>query len=72
MTLQEAWNGRKSSVTHLKIFFSISYLHVDDQITTKLDDSSKKMIFVIIKFCIHPIIKSTKDTTFTTLMNERL
>jgi hypothetical protein len=46
MTLQEAWNGRKSSVTHLKIFFSIGYLHVDDQITTKLDDNSKKMIFV--------------------------
>jgi opacity protein-like surface antigen len=30
----------------LKIVFSIGYLHVDDQITTKLDDNSKKIIFV--------------------------
>jgi len=34
MTIQEPWNGRKSSDTHLKIFFSIGYLHVNDQITT--------------------------------------
>jgi len=46
MTPQEAWNRRKPSVSHLKVFCSISYVHVDDQVRTKLDDKSKKMIFV--------------------------
>jgi len=29
-----------------RYFFSIDYMYVDDQITTKLDDKSKKMIFM--------------------------
>jgi len=39
---KHAWNGRKSSVTHLKVIRSIDYMHADDQIRTKLDDKSKK------------------------------
>jgi hypothetical protein len=46
MTPQEAWSGRKSCVSHLKVFGSIGYVHVDDQVRTKLDDKSKKIIFV--------------------------
>ena len=46
MTLQKVWNARKPSATHLKVFGSITYMHVDDQVKTKLDDKSKKMIFV--------------------------
>jgi hypothetical protein len=46
MTPQKAWNVRKSSATHLKMFRSIGYVHVDSQVRTKLDDKSKKMIFV--------------------------
>jgi len=46
MTSQEAWNGTKSCVSHLKFFRSIDYLHVDDQVRTKLDNKSKKIIFV--------------------------
>jgi hypothetical protein len=46
MTPQEAWSGRKPNVYHLKVFGSISYVDVDDQIGTKLDDKSKKIIFV--------------------------
>jgi hypothetical protein len=45
-TPQEAWNGTKSSFTHLKVFESIGYVHVNDQVKIKLDDKSKKMIFV--------------------------
>ena len=37
MITQEAWSGKKPSV---------SYLHVDDQVRTKLYGKSKKMIFV--------------------------
>jgi len=46
MTPQEAWSRRKPSVSHLKVFGSIGYVHVDDQVRTKLDDKSKKMIFM--------------------------
>jgi len=38
MTPQKAWSGRKPSVSHLKVFGSIEYVHVDDQVRTKLDD----------------------------------
>jgi hypothetical protein len=43
---KEAWNERKPNATHLKVFESISYVLVDDQVRTKLDDKSKMMIFV--------------------------
>ena len=46
MTLQKVWNARKPSVIHLKVFGSVTYMHIDDQVKTKLDDKSKTMIFV--------------------------
>jgi hypothetical protein len=46
MIPQEAWSKRKPSVSHLKFFRSIGYMHVDDQVRIKLDDKSKMMIFV--------------------------
>ena len=46
MTPQETWSGRKPSVSHLKVFGTIDYVHVYDQVRTKLDDKSKKMIFM--------------------------
>ena len=30
----------------LKVFGSIDYMHVDDQVRTKINDKIKKMIFV--------------------------
>jgi hypothetical protein len=46
ITPQEAWCGVKSSVAHLKVFGSMAYAHVPDQKRTKLDDKSKKLIFI--------------------------
>ena len=46
MTTQEAWSGRKPSLSHLKFFGSIGYMHVDNQVRTKRDDKSKMMIFM--------------------------
>jgi len=37
-TLQEVWSGRKSSVSHLKVFDIIAYGHVPAQQRTKLKD----------------------------------
>jgi len=45
ITPQEAWNGRKSSASHLKVFRTIAYAYVNDQVRTKLHDKNKKMIF---------------------------
>ena len=35
-TPQEAWNGQKPTISHLKVFGSIAYAHVPDQRRTKL------------------------------------
>ncbi|KAK2985746.1 hypothetical protein RJ640_005446 [Escallonia rubra] len=45
-TPQEAWSGYKLSVSHLKVFGSIAYVHVPDQQRKKLDDKSEKFIFI--------------------------
>ena len=45
-TLQEVWSGRKPSVSHLKVFGSIAYGHVPTQQRTKLEDRSKKYVFI--------------------------
>ncbi|XP_074351350.1 uncharacterized protein LOC141690452 [Apium graveolens] len=45
-TPQEAWNGKKPTVSHLKVFGSVAYAHIPDQQRTKLEDKSKKYIFI--------------------------
>nr|GEX68420.1 copia-type polyprotein [Tanacetum cinerariifolium] len=45
-TLQEALNGLKPTVSHLRVFGSIAYVHVPSQRRLKLDDRSEKHVFV--------------------------
>ena len=45
-TPQEAWSGRKLGISHLKVFGSIAYVHVQEETRKKLDDKSKKLIFI--------------------------
>ncbi|KAL4335379.1 hypothetical protein GQ457_07G009100 [Hibiscus cannabinus] len=45
ITPQEAWSGVKPTVSHLKVFGSVSYAHIHDQRRAKLDDKSLKLIF---------------------------
>lgn len=45
-TPQEAWSGRKSSVSHLRVFGNISYINVFEGKRTKLDDRSEKLICI--------------------------
>ncbi|XP_061347561.1 uncharacterized protein LOC133293058 [Gastrolobium bilobum] len=45
-TPQEALSGLKPSVAHLKIFGSVAYAHIPDQLRTKLEDKSKKFVFI--------------------------
>jgi hypothetical protein len=46
VTPQEAWSGLKPTVSHLKVFDSVAYVHIPDQRHVKLDDKSLKLIFV--------------------------
>nr|GEU28884.1 hypothetical protein [Tanacetum cinerariifolium] len=45
-TPQEAWNGLKPTVSHLRVFGSIAYVHVPSQRRLKLDYISEKHVFV--------------------------
>ena len=42
----EAWSGKKPSVNHLKVFGSICYAHVPQEVRHKLDEISEICIFV--------------------------
>jgi hypothetical protein len=43
---QEAWSGTKLNVAHLKTFGCIVFSHTPSELRKKLDDLSKKFIFV--------------------------
>jgi hypothetical protein len=43
---EEVWSGKRSLVSHLKVFGSICYKHVPDAKRRKLDDKSEPMILV--------------------------
>ena len=45
-TQHEAWSGKKPCVSHLKVFGSVAYAHVPVQQRTKLEDRSKKLVFI--------------------------
>ena len=43
---QQAWSGKCSSISHLRIFGCVAYAHVPKELTRKLDYRSHKCIFV--------------------------
>jgi len=45
-TLEETWCGVKPSVHHLKVFGSLCFKHVPDQLRKKLVAKSQAMIMV--------------------------
>jgi len=46
MTPEEAWSGRKPVVEYFRVFGCIGYVHIPDQKRSKLDDKSKKCVFL--------------------------
>ena len=42
---EEAWSGTKTSVAHLRIFGSVSFTHIRDELKRKLDKKSECCIF---------------------------
>ena len=43
---EEAWSGRKHSVTHMRVFECVAYAHVLDDLSKNLDNKGEKCIFV--------------------------
>ncbi|KZV28520.1 hypothetical protein F511_15600 [Dorcoceras hygrometricum] len=46
VTPQETWSGQTPGVHHLRIFGSIAYAQVPEQERSKLDDRSRKLVFI--------------------------
>ena len=42
----QAWSGKCSSISYLRIFCCVAYAHVPEELRRKLDDRSQKYIFV--------------------------
>jgi len=45
VVLEEAWSGRKHSVTHMRFFLCVEYAHLPDELRNKLDNKGEKCIF---------------------------
>ena len=46
MMPKEKFIGRKPNVEHFKVFKYIAYVHVPDELCTKLDPKAEKSVFV--------------------------
>jgi transposase InsO family protein len=62
-TPHEAWTGLKPSVSHFRIFGSLCFKHVPDQVRRKLDDRSQTMILL----GYHPT-GATLELTYVTVL----
>ena len=43
---EEVWSGKEISLSHLKVFGCVAYVHISDQGRNKLDPKSKKCTFI--------------------------
>ncbi|KAA0046259.1 Integrase, catalytic core [Cucumis melo var. makuwa] len=65
MTPQEAWDGRKPSVDHFKVFRCIAYAHIPDKKRRKLDDKDtlgKQTILVNLEDSDESLSPQLKDS----------
>ena len=71
MTLEEKYTGKKLGVSCLKVFGCIGYVHVPDELRTKLDPKAEKCIFITLEKkgyrCYNPIarrLRVSRDVVF--------
>ncbi|MCO5580587.1 hypothetical protein L7F22_046110 [Adiantum nelumboides] len=46
VTPEEKFSGKKPDLEHLKVFGCIAYVHIPDELRTKLDPKAEKCIFI--------------------------
>ena len=44
--LEEVWSGKEVKFSHLKVFYCVSYVHIDSDAHSKLDAKSKICFFI--------------------------
>ncbi|MCO5599562.1 hypothetical protein L7F22_053668 [Adiantum nelumboides] len=73
MTLEEKFTGKKPYVLHFKVFGCTAYVHVPDELRTKLDPKSEKCVFIGYSVeqkgykCYNPVtrqVRVSKDVVF--------
>jgi hypothetical protein len=78
MTLEEKFTGKKPDVSHLKVFGCIAYVHVPDEMRSKLDLKAEKCIFIVYSLkqngyrCFNPSIRKlqmSRDVVFDEMVS---
>jgi hypothetical protein len=78
MTPEEKYSGRKPDLSHLKVFRCIAYVHVPDELQTKLDLKAEKCVFIGYSLeqkgyiCYNPITRKmrvSRDVVFDEMNN---
>ena len=46
MTPEEKFTGKKPDLSHLKVFGCLAYVHIPDELRSKLDPKAKKCVFL--------------------------
>ena len=46
VTLEDKYTRKKPNLSHMKVFGCIAYVHVLDELPTKLDPKAKKCVFI--------------------------
>ncbi|MCO5574122.1 hypothetical protein L7F22_027901 [Adiantum nelumboides] len=73
VTPEEKFFGKKPDLGHLKVFGCIAYVHVPDELRTKLDSKAEKCIFIGYSLeqkgykCYNPItrhVRVSRDVVF--------
>ena len=73
VTPEEKFTGRKPDLAHLKVFGCITYVHVPDELRTKLDPKAKKCVFIGYSLeqkgykCYNPVtrqVRVSRDVVF--------
>ena len=75
VTQEEKYSGKKPDLSHLKVFGCICYVHVPDELRTKLDAKAEKCIFLGYSLehkgyrCYNPITRKLKISCDVFLMS---
>ena len=73
MTLEEKFTGKKLDLSHLKVFGCLAYVHIPDELRSKLDPKAKKCVFIGYSLeqkghhCYNPLtheIRVSRDVVF--------
>ena len=78
MTPEEKFTGKKPDLSHLKVFGCLAYVHIPDELRSKLDPKAEKCTFIGYSLepkgyrCYNPLtreVRVSRDVVFDELNN---